>query len=210
MSRPPRESVVELRDGSRVVIARITPADAPLLADGFRRLSAESRRLRFLTGKSELSDADLAYLTNVDGERHEALGARDPASGAGVGVARYVRLATPSEVAEVAVAVVDEWQQRGVATALLAELTDRARHAGVRRYRALVSTENTVVIELLKRSGAEIRDAGEPGTVEYEIELAPDGLGASLPSALRAAARGQLWLARPPFLERLRLLHPKD
>jgi hypothetical protein len=39
---------VMLRDGSAVVIRQVHRNDAPLLADGFARLSAESRRMRFL------------------------------------------------------------------------------------------------------------------------------------------------------------------
>ena len=37
-----------LRDGSRVLIRQVQSADAPLLADGFARLSATSRWMRFL------------------------------------------------------------------------------------------------------------------------------------------------------------------
>jgi len=45
---------VVLRDGSAVLIRPVRRADAPLLADGFARLSARSRRLRFLSPKKEL------------------------------------------------------------------------------------------------------------------------------------------------------------
>jgi hypothetical protein len=81
---------VMLRDGTRVLLGRITPADAPRLADGFARLSEESRRLRFLTPKPRLSQSELRYLTEVNGDRHEALGAIDPVTGRGVAVARFV------------------------------------------------------------------------------------------------------------------------
>jgi hypothetical protein len=65
-----------LRDGSQVVIRPIQSADAPLLADGFARLSAESRRLRFLTLKNELSTAELRHFTQVDHHDHEARSAQ--------------------------------------------------------------------------------------------------------------------------------------
>src|SRR5271166_642671 len=42
-----------LRGGSRVLIRQVRSTDAPLLADGFARLSAQSRRMRFLTNKKE-------------------------------------------------------------------------------------------------------------------------------------------------------------
>jgi len=180
-----------LRDGSKVVIRRVTPADAPVLAEGFERLSRESRRLRFLTAKPNLSQRDLRYLTEVDGHNHEALGAVDPVTGRGLGVARFVRLAPDADVAEVAVTVTDEWQGRGLGTLLLEALTDRARAEGVTRYTALVADENTVVVDLLRRLGAHVRE-GDAGSnaVEYELEIAKAGLGDGLRSALRAVAGG--------------------
>src|SRR5205085_4610386 len=69
--------VAKLRDGGEVLISRLTPADAPLLAEAFAQLSEESRRLRFLAPKPTLSAAELRYLTEVNGHRHEALSAID-------------------------------------------------------------------------------------------------------------------------------------
>jgi hypothetical protein len=43
--------------------------DAPLLADGFARLSDRSRRMRFLGTKTTLSTAELRYFTEVDHHR---------------------------------------------------------------------------------------------------------------------------------------------
>lgn len=53
---------VVLRDGSTVLIRQVQADDAPLLADGFARLSAESRATRCLGAKKELSSAELRYL----------------------------------------------------------------------------------------------------------------------------------------------------
>ena len=52
---------VVLRDGSAVLIRPVRSADAPLLADGFARLSARFRRLR------------LGYFTDVDHHNHEEI-----------------------------------------------------------------------------------------------------------------------------------------
>src|SRR5438132_13388115 len=136
---PFRPEDVTLRDGSRVRIARITPQDAPLIAEGFQRLSAESRRLRFLTAKPTLSSSELKYLTEVDGHRHETLGAIDPATGQGVAVARFVRDEEDPSRAEVAVTVADDWQRRGLGTILLDRLADRARQEGIQRFTALMA-----------------------------------------------------------------------
>ena len=110
----PRSAVkgrpVVLRDGSVVLIRQVQSADAPLLADGFARLSAQSRQMRFLTTKKELTPAELRYLTDVDHHDHEALGALNHDDGHGVGIARYVRDPDDPQAAEIAVTIVDDWQ----------------------------------------------------------------------------------------------------
>lgn len=187
----------QLADGSEVIIRKLTPADAPVLAEAFERLSHESRDHRFLSAKPSLSPRELRYLTEVDGHFHEALGAVDPVTGQGVGVARFVRLDDSSPVADVAVTVVDAWQRRGLGTLLLEELSERARAEGIERYTALVSDENAAVVSLLHGIGAHVLDADSAsGTVAYEIDLAPSGLGSSLGAALRAAASGRMILPR--------------
>ena len=171
---PPAASgkTVVLRDGSAVLIRPVQSADAPLLADGFTRLSDASRQMRFLTKKKELSPAELRYFTDVDHHDHEALGALDHAGGRGVGIARYVRDTEDPQAAEIAVTIVDDWQGRGLGTELLAQLADRARPEGIRRFTALVAADNTAMAALLQNTNAELVRHG-PGTVEYEIALAP-------------------------------------
>jgi EmrB/QacA subfamily drug resistance transporter len=167
-----RGKTVVLRDGSAVLIRQIHSADAPLLADGFARLSARSRQMRFLTPKKELSPAELRYFTDVDHHDHEAIGALDQANGRGVGIARYVRYASDPQAAEIAVTIVDDWQGRGLGAELLSQLSDRARQEGIRRFTALVAAGNTAMTGLLRNISAEFVRYG-PDTVEYEIALTP-------------------------------------
>jgi RimJ/RimL family protein N-acetyltransferase len=187
------ESTVELRDGRTVLIRPIAPDDKELLNDAFLRLSEESRRRRFLTPATELTAEDLHYLTEVDHHRHEAVVAIDPAEGRLVGSARYVQVPGEREAAEVAVAVADDWQRRGVATALLAGLSVRARENGVERFRAYVASDNSVVLDALERAGATSRRS-EAGEIEFNVEVPQEDLGDRLRTALRAAAAGQLEL----------------
>ena len=65
--------------------------------------------------------------------------------GRGVGIARYVRDAEDPQAAEIAVTIVDDWQGRGLGTELLAQLSDRARQEGIRRFTALVAADNAAV-----------------------------------------------------------------
>jgi len=166
----PEGRLVVLRDGSAVTIRRVRGTDAPLLADGFARLSAASRRMRFMGVKKDLSAAELRYFTDVDHHDHEALGALDRGSGHGVGIARYIRDADDPQAAEIAVTIVDDWQSRGLGTELLAQLSDRARQEGIRRFTALADAENVAVAALLRNAGARLVRRGR-GTVEYEITL---------------------------------------
>ena len=166
----PEGRPVVLRDGSVVLIRQVRSTDAPLLADGFGRLSAASRQMRFLGVKKELSAAELRYFTDVDHHDHEALAAVDQAGGHGVGIARYIRDAGDPQAAEIAVTIVDDWQGRGLGTQLLAQLSDRARSEGIRRFTALADAGNVAVAALLRNAGARLVRRGR-GTVEYEITL---------------------------------------
>ena len=184
---------VALRDGSIVVIRAVQPEDARLLAEGFARLSPESRQLRFLTGKPSLTPAEVHYFTDIDHHNHEALGAVDPGDGLGLGVARFVRHAEDRDGAEVAVTVTDAWQRRGLATELLSRLADRARQEGIHHFTALTADDNEAVDAMLHHGVAGVRvKQREPGTVEYEIALPPRGLGEGLEALLRAFGRRQL------------------
>ena len=106
----PKGRPVVLRDGSAVLIRQVRSTDAPLLADGFARLSAASRQMRFLGVKIELSAAELRYFTDVDHHDHEALVALDRSGQQGVGIARFIRDADDPQAAEIAVTIVDKWQ----------------------------------------------------------------------------------------------------
>lgn len=182
-----------LRDGSEILVRQIEEGDAPLLARAYERSSEESRRRRFVVAPARLSDEDLRYLTEVDGTRHDALIALDPASGELVGEARYVREVGKSDTAEIAALVVDDWQNRGVATTLLTELTLRARARGLSRYKAIVASDHHVVLDALAKLGGEPVGAGD-GQVELEFDIPSEGLSERLAGALRWAAGGQLRL----------------
>jgi GNAT superfamily N-acetyltransferase len=183
------EEQVKLRDGSAVIIRPVQPDDKELFVAGWEQFGEESRYRRFLGSKRSLSERELAYFTEVDHVDHEAIGARDAVTGEGVGVARYVRLAGTPEVAEAAVAVVDEWQHRGVGGELLRRLTDRARENGVERFVARLFALNHGMIALFEELGElEVRHSGD-GQVEIDVEF-PCEPRTSLGAALRAAGRG--------------------
>lgn len=177
-----------LRDGSCVRLRQGHRKDKKLLQRGFERLSDESRYRRFLVGMPELSDAMVNYLTEIDHHDHEAIVALDEQTGEGVGVARYVRDPDRPDVAEVAVTVLDDWQQRGLGTQLLGVLSARARNEGIRSFTALMLATNQEMMELLEHLGPVRVLDRELGTVEIEIPIPEVDIAPELRKLLRIAA----------------------
>lgn len=168
----PSGDSVRLKDGSLVLVRPVQTSDVPLMIDGFARLSPNSRRQRFLTGKNALTARELRYFTDIDHRDHEALGAVDTVTGRGVGVARYIRDPDQVHCAEVAITVVDEWQHRGLGSELMARLAQRAQNEGIRYFHALIAADNAAVVALLRRMDADVDLISyDTDTVQYEISL---------------------------------------
>jgi GNAT superfamily N-acetyltransferase len=165
-----------LRDGTRVLVRPLEPGDRDALAQGFARLSPESRRLRFFATIESLSEAQLDYLTDVDHENHDAVAVLlvddDGRPGEGVGVGRWIRLPDDPTKAEIAVTVLDEYQGRGIGTLLLGTLATRAMERGVEILFARVLWENIGWLETLRSLGARV-EADEPGVARIEFDLSP-------------------------------------
>jgi len=128
-----------LRNGERGVVQAV-----------FDRLGPRSRLLRFGGAKNVLLPADLDQLSRVDASHHVivALVRDEP-----IGIARLVR---EGDAAEVAFAVADEWQGRGVGSVLVDRLAADARAAGIVRFTATVSEGNEPSLALLRRLRAQV------------------------------------------------------
>jgi len=149
---------ITLQDGSLVVLRLVGPADRELLREGLNRLSPESRYRRFMIRRGELTESELAYLTDLDGESHLAIGAvrqGDDGREEPLGVARFVRLPTDRAVAEPAVAVVDAVHRQGLGTELLRRLAAAARERDIRWFRFEFLEENEPVQHLVDALGSE-------------------------------------------------------
>ena len=140
-----------LADGTEVDFRPIGPDDKPLLEQGMARLSPASRRLRFMSPVENLSRAQLAYLTEIDHNRHVAWGAM--VAGTPVAVGRLVRLAD-SPAAEVAITVLDDWQGRGIGRLMVRLLAEVGRSVGLERFVFEALPENDRIVRLLDRLGA--------------------------------------------------------
>ena len=183
---------VTLRDGSQVAIRPLEPDDRSALAEGFDRLSPESRYRRFFAPIAKLRERDLDYLVNIDHHDHEAVVAMDPQTGRLLGVARYVR--TGPDVAEPAMVVADDAQGRGLGSRLLDELSRRARENGIRHFAAPVLASNAEAIHVFERLGETTRRS-DGREIELTITL-PSEDRAQWHEVLRQVASGTVEPAR--------------
>jgi GNAT superfamily N-acetyltransferase len=166
--------LVRIADGTRVVIRRIRPGDKRMLAKGLELLSEESRRRRFLGAKPRLTEAELRYLTEVDGELHFALVAvlADHLDHV-VAVARYVRLPDDPATADAAIVVGDPWQRQGLGRRLAIMLADAAREHGVERFSATMLSDNPAGLALMTTLARRLeRGPQSHGVRELLAELA--------------------------------------
>jgi GNAT superfamily N-acetyltransferase len=160
-----------LTSSVQLEIRPIEPSDKAALVAAVEQSSDDAIYHRFLNPHGRLTAAELRYFTEVDHRDHEALIAVDPASGIGVGVARYVRDLERRDSAEIAVSVLEAWQGRGVGKALLRRLADRARAENVSRFTALMLADNRPMRRLLEDLGEPVILATGPGTVELAVDL---------------------------------------
>ena len=159
------------RTGIKLMVRPIEPEDADALREGYHQLSDESKRARFHTAAHELSEAQVRYLTEIDHDTHEALvaEAETKTGECGVAVARYVRLEDEPEVAEVAITVADDFQDRGVGSAVFDELSQLAYRRGVRWFRGWVLPSNRQAIDFFTSRGAASRY--REGLIVVELPL---------------------------------------
>lgn len=141
-------------DGSRLSLRPVRPQDATLLGqlldDG---LQPACRRLRFHGALGRLSPARLAWLTDVDFDRHVAfvVTRHGPGGEQALGEGRYVRLADGS--AELALAVGTAWQRMGIGSRLLQALLATAQQRGVTSLHGDMQSHNVAMQALMQQHG---------------------------------------------------------
>lgn len=133
-------------------LRRATAADAASVGTFLRGLSAHSRRFRFHGAFSDFSAGMLNILCNVDGVQHQAWLAwvEGPKGATVVGEARIV-MGEAGEGAELAIAVADDWQGRGVADLLMQKILGAAATAGVPELYGDVMHGNLRMLAFMRR-----------------------------------------------------------
>ncbi|HEV3273760.1 MAG TPA: GNAT family N-acetyltransferase [Candidatus Dormibacteraeota bacterium] len=162
-----------LADGGTVHIRPIRPDDADAHRAFFALQSEQNVYFRFFGPRSELSDREVTHFTTVDYHDRMAFVAflRDQM----IAVGRYDRLAG-GDVAEVAFAVADEHQGRGLATLLLEYLAAYATTEGITQFAADTLIDNRRMLEVFQAAGfRRARRSIEYGVVHLTFDIEPTG-----------------------------------
>lgn len=164
---------IALRDGSTAHVRPVVPADAPALKTFLEGLSDNSRWLRFFSLGVNL---DKAAERAAAGDRPEGYGLIVTTGAQERVVAHAVFELERPDRAEVAFAVADEMQGRGLATVLLAHLAQVASARGVTTFTATVLPENRRMISVFRESGFPVEVHASPDGIEvvFPTELGPD------------------------------------
>ena len=152
-----------------LTLRRLRAGERRPILDVFEAMSDRSRNTRFHGAKSRLTEHDLDQLAAVGCCGREAVVAVERETGKAIGIARYV--VDSSGVAEVAYAVADDWQGRGVGRRLIVELARLADARGVRRFRGLVGAGNRPALALLDHIGEAARREYDAGQLEVTVAI---------------------------------------
>jgi acetyl coenzyme A synthetase (ADP forming)-like protein len=170
-----REATIVLRDGSTLNVRPIRRNDERALSRFFGSLSLESRVFRFFAAVAN-ADSSVKRMIDVDYQSRYGLVALAGADQQIVGHAMYVTIGP--DKAELALAVADAYQGRGVGTILLGQLGEAAAGAGIQVLEAVVMPANHRMLDVLRESGFPIHSRSEPGEIHAELptRLTPEAL----------------------------------
>jgi len=160
-----------LRDGRRVEIRALRKEDRAALLAAVEHTSTQSLYRRFFGVKRKFTEKEIAFFINIDFKNHVALVVVVNQDGRQtiIGGGRYivVRLGT----AELAFAVIDEFQGQGIGAALMRHLTTIARDAGLKEFIAEVLPDNIAMLKVFEKSGLRVHTKEEARVVHVALEL---------------------------------------
>lgn len=158
-----------VKGNNYVCFKTLDKSDRQRFIDGFNRLSAKSVYHRFFGFMKELSEKQLEELLNTDKKDHVAWAAFDIIGEDvfGIGVGRFKRNEKNRNEAELALTVIDEYQERGVGTALLAIMYYLGSKLDINTFTGIIMSDNAKLIMRFKELGAVMTRIGS----EYEMRL---------------------------------------
>ena len=188
-------SDIILRDGSTVRLRPVRETDAEGVLALFRGLSDLSLYYRFMM-VPRIDFAEAQKITRSDNDGQMVLVAER--GDLFCGLAGYYRDPSRPDRAEVAFAVADAMQGRGLGTCLLERLAEIGRERGLKAFDAYVLGDNLPMMDLFLQSGFALTQGLEQGVFHVVLDLAP-----SAQLATASGRRSQIAAAASlrPFFE---------
>lgn len=159
------------KDGLNIFIRPIKISDEPLLKDFVYSLSDQSMYRRFMSVRKDMPHERLQDLVIIDYTREVAIlvfTTHDEKKELILGVGRYY-IDPGMHTAEVAFAVRDDYQKRGIGTELLAYLTYLAKREGLLGFMAEVLAENRPMLHTFEKGGFDIKKTTVAGLCELKM-----------------------------------------
>ena len=159
------------KDGLNIFIRPIKISDEPLLKDFVYSLSDQSMYRRFMSVRKDMPHERLQDLIIIDYTREVAIlvfTTHDEKKELILGVGRYY-IDPGMHTAEVAFAVRDDYQKRGIGTELLAYLTYLAKREGLLGFMAEVLAENRPMLHTFEKGGFDIKKTTVAGLCELKM-----------------------------------------
>ena len=154
-------------DGTALTLRPVRAGDVGILVSFVRGLSFGARYFRYGHGDIEFSEDDIRRVCNPDPDEcvHLLVLMAGHEKETVIGSGRTVFEAGSSNC-EVAIAVTDKWQGRGVGKRLIEALFESARRRGLREMHAQTLASNRRMIAFLKKRGFTVSDSAEGAAVK--------------------------------------------
>jgi acyl-CoA hydrolase/GNAT superfamily N-acetyltransferase len=162
------QSAEKSKDGVDIIVRPVRMSDEEALQDLFYSLSNESARQRFMTYKKAYPHAEMQQLVDADYVETLALVASDPKSGELIAMARY-DMDPATRFGDIAFAVRDVWQRRGIGSVLMRRMLEAARANGLRGFSADVLVGNRGMLMVFQQSGLVVQSRFDGSC--YHLEM---------------------------------------
>jgi len=161
-----------LNDGTNIQFRPIHPTDEPRMRDLVYDLSQETLYYRFMSHHQRFGQRQIQNFVYVDHRRDVAIVATLPEAYGEeiIAVGRYY-LDDRTNRAEVAFVIRDEWQGKGIGTALFKHLAKIAKTSGISGFTAEVLRANKRMQTLFKNSGHRVSSMVEEGIYSFTIDF---------------------------------------
>jgi acyl-CoA hydrolase/ribosomal protein S18 acetylase RimI-like enzyme len=156
--------------GVDLLLRPVKISDEPLLKDLFYSLSEDSLYRRFISTRKDMPHERLQKFVIIDYTKELIVLAvlQEKGKETIVGVGQY-GIHETSHTAEVAFAVRDDYQNKGIGTTLLTYLTYLAKRHGLLGFKAEVLVENRAMMALFEKMGFDIKKRVSEGV--YELDM---------------------------------------